>query len=61
MSRVRLVVTALLTLALLGLFGWQMKREHLVKTCLEQGRAWTGRSCGPQRGRPILQRDLHPS
>jgi hypothetical protein len=61
MSRWRLIVVALLVALLAVLFGWQAHREQLVRACLSSGGAWTGTACGPQRPRPILQRDLHRS
>jgi hypothetical protein len=61
MSRSRFIAAGLITLALLGLIGWQMRRERMIKACLDGGGAWTGRACGPVPGRPILQRDLHRS
>lgn len=61
MSRARLLITVLITATLLCLFGWQLKRERLVKACLDRGGAWTGTACGPLPIRPILQRDLHRS
>jgi hypothetical protein len=61
MSWGKLATVGLLTLALLGLLGWQMHREHLVKACLSTGGAWDGDTCGPPRLRPILRRDLERS
>jgi hypothetical protein len=61
MTRLRIVVACLLALAMLLLLGWQVQREQLVKACLDNGGVWTGRTCGPLRIRPILQRDLHRS
>ncbi len=60
MSRGRLLAAALIGVALLGLLGWQLHRERLVKACLDTGGAWTGHGCGPNRG-PILLRDLRRS
>jgi hypothetical protein len=57
-SRARLLIAGLLTVALLCLLGWQFRRERLLKACLERGGAWTGTACGP---RPILRRDLQHS
>lgn len=61
MSRGRIIISALLGAALLGLLGWQLHREHLVKACLSAGGAWDGGNCGPPRLRPILRRDLERS
>ncbi len=61
MSRARLVIAGLITVALLVLLGWQMHRERLVKACLSSGGAWDGGACGPPSLRPILRRDLHRS
>jgi len=61
MSRNRMLAAALIGVALLGLLSWQLHRERLVKACLDTGRAWDGNGCGPQRGRPILRRDLQRS
>lgn len=61
MTRTRLIAAGVITATLVGLYSWQMKREQLVRACLDSGRAWTGTACGPQPLRPILQRDLHRS
>lgn len=58
MTRARVVVAALIGAMLLLLVGWQVRREEMVKACLEGGGAWTGSTCGPGPGRPILLRDL---
>jgi hypothetical protein len=45
-----------------ALLAWQLRREHLVKACLDGGGAWNGAqsTCsGPLR--PILRRDLERS
>jgi hypothetical protein len=57
MSRSRLIIAAVMVVALAALFGWQTHREQQVRACLNSGGAWTGRACGPAP-RPILQRDL---
>jgi hypothetical protein len=46
---------------LLVLAGWQLQREWLIRECLDGGGAWDGRTCGPLKVRPILQRDLRRS
>ena len=61
MSRVRLIAAGVIALVLVILLGWQARREHMVKACLDSGGAWTGSACGPLRIRPILQRDLRRS
>lgn len=61
MTRMRLLVAAILTALLIFLLGWQVRREELVKACLAGGGAWTGNSCGPPPSRPILLRDLQRS
>ena len=61
MSRGRIALALALTAALLALYGWQTRREHMVKACLEHGGAWDGTACGPPRVRPILRRDLQRS
>ena len=61
MSRGRLLLAALLLVALSVLLGWQVHRERMVKACLSAGGAWDGASCGPARFRPILRRDLERS
>jgi hypothetical protein len=58
MSRARLVVVALTTALLAALVGWQIRRERLVRACLEAGGEWHGpRSLCLDPIRPILQRD----
>jgi hypothetical protein len=61
MSRGRMLVAAVIAVALLVLLGWQLHRERLVKACLSAGGAWDGGTCGPPRLRPILRRDLERS
>jgi hypothetical protein len=63
MSRTRLLIAALTTLALLVLIGWQTQREQLIKACLDAGAVWDGArsACKPLPNRPILQRDLQRS
>jgi hypothetical protein len=55
-----MLAAALIGVALLGLLGWQLHRERMVKACLSTGGAWTGHGCGPNRS-PILLRDLRRS
>jgi hypothetical protein len=61
MSRTRIVIAGLITVALLSLLGWQLHRDRLVKACLSNGGDWDGGACGPMRLRPILRRDLQRS
>jgi len=61
MSWARLLAAVLIGAVLVGLLGWQLHRERLVKGCLDAGGSWDGRSCGPLRTRPILRRELHHS
>jgi hypothetical protein len=63
MTRARLIVAGLTTVALLALVGWQMKRERLIKACLDAGAMWDGArsACKPLPNRPILLRDLRRS
>ena len=61
MTRARLVAAGLIAVALVALFGWQFRRERLVKACLDGGGAWTGSTCGPRPQSPILLRDLRRS
>ncbi len=46
-------------MALTALIGWQLRREQIVKACLDSGGEWHGRlsACKPPL-RPILRRDL---
>ena len=62
MSPMRLVIAGLTVVALTALIGWQLRREQIVKACLDSGGAWDGRSsaCNPPL-RPILRRDLQRS
>jgi hypothetical protein len=62
MSPLRLAIAALMSAVLIALLGWQLRREQLVKACLEVGGMWHGpqSACkGPLR--PILRRDLERS
>jgi hypothetical protein len=61
MTRLRIVSACVIMLLLLLLLGWQVRREELVKACLDGGGAWTGSACGPPPSRPILLRDLRRS
>jgi hypothetical protein len=63
MSRTRLVIAGLVTVALVVMVAWQLARERMMKACLDGGGAWEGSrsTCRPLPGRPILQRDLHRS
>ena len=55
----RLFVAVLTLIAPAALFGWQYRRDQLVKACIEGGGAWVGQGsvCRPAV-RPILKRDL---
>lgn len=63
MSRSRLIVAGVTTVVLLVLVGWQMRREHMIKACLDAGDVWDGprSACKPLPNRPILLRDLQRS
>jgi hypothetical protein len=61
MTRARLIAALLITAALSVLMGWQVRREQMVKACLQSGGAWDGSGCGPPTVRPILRRDLQRS
>ena len=63
MTRNRLVIAALACTVVAVLFVWQLRRERLVKACLDAGALWDGprSTCKPLPNRPILQRDLHRS
>jgi hypothetical protein len=61
MSRSRLVIAALMLAGLAALMGWQLRREQMVKACLELGGVWHGPLSACRHERPILQRDLHRS
>jgi hypothetical protein len=62
MTPLRLLIAALTVVALAGLTGWQLRREQIVKACLDSGGEWHGRlsACRPPL-RPILRRDLERS
>jgi hypothetical protein len=62
MSPLRIAVAAGAAIALGLLFGWQYRREQLVKVCLDSGGVWNGpaSACQPPV-RPILRRDLQRS
>ena len=62
MSPFRLAVAVTISVAVVVLLVWQIRREQLVKACLDGGGAWNGAqsACkGPLR--PILRRDLERS
>lgn len=63
MSRTRLLIAGATALLLAVLLGWQIRREQLVRACLEKGGYWHGAqsSCGDHPLRPIIQRDLQRS
>lgn len=61
MTPARVIIMLVLGGLLVVLLGWQVRREQLVRACLERGGAWDGGSCGPPRVRPILRRDLQRS
>jgi len=51
-----------MSMMLVALLAWQLRREQLVKACLDVGGMWHGpqSACkGPLR--PILRRDLERS
>jgi hypothetical protein len=62
MSPIRLAIAGLTVAALAVLIGWQLRREQIVKACLDSGGEWHGRlsACRPPL-RPILRRDLERS
>jgi len=62
MSPMRLVIAGLTVVALAALIGWQLRREQIVKACLDSGGEWHGPQsvCNPPL-RPILRRDLERS
>lgn len=59
MSAIRPVVAGLVLAALLGLIGWQVHRERLVRACVDGGGLWHG--ARSECIRPILQRDYQRS
>jgi hypothetical protein len=61
MTRARLLAVCIISALLIFLLSWQVRREELVKACLDGGGVWTGSACGPARTRPILLRDLRRS
>jgi hypothetical protein len=61
MSYFRLIVAALTLVALAVLVDWQLRRERMVKACLDVGGVWHGPLSACKHQRPILQRDLHRS
>ena len=61
MARSRLIVAALTLVALAFLMEWQLRRERMVKACVEGGGVWHGPLSACKDHGPILQRDLHRS
>jgi hypothetical protein len=61
MSRARLILAALMLVGLAMLMDWQLRRERMVKACVEEGGVWYGPLSTCKHQRPILQRDLHRS
>ena len=62
MSRQRVIIAALTFLALVGLLGWQVHRDRLVRDCLDGGGIWYGPNSACKTPiRPILQRDYQRS
>ena len=59
MSRTRLVVAAATVVVLAVLLGWQVRRERMVRACVEGGGIWHGAVSACRR--PLLQRDLNRS
>jgi hypothetical protein len=61
MPRSRLIVAALMLAGLAMLMDWQLRRERMVRACVELGGVWHGPQSACKHERPILQRDLHRS
>jgi hypothetical protein len=62
MTRSRLLLAALMLVALAVLMEWQFRRERMVKACMDGGGIWYGaQSACKHQQRPILLRDLHRS
>ena len=62
MSPLRLAAAVAMSVVVVVLLAWQLRREQLVKACLNGGGAWNGAqsTCnGPLL--PILRRDLERS
>lgn len=59
MTLARLIIAGLTLALLAGLMGWQIQRERLVRTCVEEGGTWHG--ARSQCIRPLLQRDYQRS
>jgi hypothetical protein len=62
MTPMRLAIAGLTVVALTALIGWQLRRDQIVRACLDSGGEWHGRlsTCNPPL-RPILRRDLERS
>jgi hypothetical protein len=62
MSPLRLAIAVAMSAVVVALLAWQLRREHVVKACLDSGGEWHGRQsvCNPPL-RPILRRDLERS
>lgn len=63
MSHKRWIMAGAMLMVLAALIGWQKHREHLMETCLSQGRTWNGplSRCESPRIGPILRRSLERS
>lgn len=59
MSRTRVAVAAVTVIVLAVLLGWQVRRERMVRACVEGGGVWHGAVSACRR--PFLQRDLNRS
>lgn len=58
MSRLRIVVATVITLALGGTAVWQVQRERQIAACAAAGGAWNGALSLCEAKRPIiLERD----
>jgi hypothetical protein len=62
MSPLRLTIAVAMSAVIVALLAWQLRREQLVKACLDGGGAWNGaQSACMDPLRPILRRDLERS
>ena len=59
MSRRRILAAVALAIAVLALLAWQVRRERMIRACIDEQGLWDGSACKPDERRIRIQRDLH--